>query len=787
MDRRKSFWLPENAEDVCLWLCDFEERMAYQVAGHRYSILDIVPPAPGDSSPFLLTVSVTELDVVEEDGRFVQVPTITYPAGCIEIAPHGEHQSTRVTIECICANDSWYFRCIEEDINDLWPTISKTTEVKTHTQDSKSDLGNAQEAEDHPKHATSKTKLVRSEVILLDIERFQAVMERLENLHDRVWTSSGGTQLRFGDCRHPIAILIGQTSQDGRHISTSPVRGSWDVTGGHGWAGIEAYEHPNGHTRVDFLDAYVPGWRTAKREQIGPAFVEFCQMVIEESRAAAGSRGDRWVTGDGSLAVKCAFCRATGRFPDILPVKVEDPCDVCHGKGFNVFKTDSDNVADCAYCNGDGKEYKDEYYTGDPCSVCKGTGVVLVIEQGQEAAKEPTFTWDVGRKREAVFAMSKTRGERQRERYLDTWRDALEVPVPLNTADAAVSAVLSDLTAFDRKEIIPDRIVYGFGERQAEELLSDPIGAVVIRRLEDDRTLLDIALGSAIDFCPWPPRFSPPPKHQGLFGGIRASLKCRGEFHPKIGLPINLLDGDEEYEVIRRGTLAQLAEFIRSQSVEELWDGIPFVQFSNMFRDRTEASALWLATIGDFAEGGEVCGEVRATELPGRLLIKFRDRGEGDSLTAIRWFWQAAAFLLREMERWGFSEAVDQRVLAEPRAIRDTEAGAANADGVTDWRRRRMDLIKRVVLDEFTRTPDLTKRQAGCLVTERGKTEIRAAIEKDHPDWAEVAIEKAVSDRFNDLYETPDITERDVKNDWAKLCELGEVQPWREERQKRYG
>lgn len=145
----------------------------------------------------------------------------------------------------------------------------------------------------------AQSKLVRSEVLPFDIEQFRAVMERLEILYNRIWVSSDGTQLEFVDSRHSTAIFIGQCrggEDDGRQISTSPVRGSWDVS----WrplevvecylsrnAGLEAYEQPNKHTRVDFLDNYIPGKRNWKCEPIGPAFGEFCQMVIEEARQAA--------------------------------------------------------------------------------------------------------------------------------------------------------------------------------------------------------------------------------------------------------------------------------------------------------------------------------------------------------------------------------------------------------------------------------------------------------------------------------------------------------------------
>jgi uncharacterized protein (TIGR02391 family) len=83
---------------------------------------------------------------------------------------------------------------------------------------------------------------------------------------------------------------------------------------------------------------------------------------------------------DGSLAVKCGFCDGSGQFPD-TDFDGDDlspfPCSACNGKGFNVFATSKDNLVPCGLCEGTGKGWsEDGYFTGETCTVCRGTGVI---------------------------------------------------------------------------------------------------------------------------------------------------------------------------------------------------------------------------------------------------------------------------------------------------------------------------------------------------------------------------------------------------------------------------
>jgi hypothetical protein len=180
-------------------------------------------------------------------------------------------------------------------------------------------------------------KLIRSKVIPCNIEHFRAAMERLGVLHRGRWVSSEGLQLEFEEYRHireelvtsslsaeelasvPPALdcwrAVWQTGLHSKYYKevdiTPPSRGSWAIilrSGTsqpvEGRAGIEAYERPEGTTRVDFLDGYLPGARVhrSKWEPIGSAFEEFCQMVIEEAQAAddGSDTDDRQDVGGGS-------------------------------------------------------------------------------------------------------------------------------------------------------------------------------------------------------------------------------------------------------------------------------------------------------------------------------------------------------------------------------------------------------------------------------------------------------------------------------------------------------
>lgn len=154
--------------------------------------------------------------------------------------------------------------------------------------------------------AFAVSKLIRTETIPGTVDRFRALMERLTNLTGRDgWVSSNGERLVWHEHRHtkrelvsvgpsPYSRIYGAEGLVRRHyrdIDVTPqTRGSWDVLlfpreSEHPTAnaGIEVYELPNGHTRVDFQDGYIPIAPHLNKKPIGPAFEEFCQMVIEEA------------------------------------------------------------------------------------------------------------------------------------------------------------------------------------------------------------------------------------------------------------------------------------------------------------------------------------------------------------------------------------------------------------------------------------------------------------------------------------------------------------------------
>lgn len=95
--------------------------------------------------------------------------------------------------------------------------------------------------------------------------------------------------------------------------------------------------------------------------------------------------------GDGAIAIKCAFCDGTGSFPE-TPYDEIPPCEscpICKGKGVNIFREDSDNLILCSHCNGDGKAWEEnDYFIGDNCVTCKGTGVICLNETINSTADE---------------------------------------------------------------------------------------------------------------------------------------------------------------------------------------------------------------------------------------------------------------------------------------------------------------------------------------------------------------------------------------------------------------
>lgn len=95
---------------------------------------------------------------------------------------------------------------------------------------------------------------------------------------------------------------------------------------------------------------------------------------------------------DGSFAVNCAFCEGSGLFPetafdDDTSIKTE-PCPVCRGKGINLFKVHMDSVAECRYCNGNGRGWDENgYFVGDACQVCNGTGLIIIENMSDAQTK----------------------------------------------------------------------------------------------------------------------------------------------------------------------------------------------------------------------------------------------------------------------------------------------------------------------------------------------------------------------------------------------------------------
>ena len=118
-------------------------------------------------------------------------------------------------------------------------------------------------------------------------QEFRGQMERLRNLSDGHWKSSDGEW----------SLVFSEHRNERRGLDVTPeTRTTWEVflspiTGKKGHAAIEAYQEAGGKiTRLEFWDGYYPAgvWGPAQdRKPIGPAFEEFCQMVIEEALGEA--------------------------------------------------------------------------------------------------------------------------------------------------------------------------------------------------------------------------------------------------------------------------------------------------------------------------------------------------------------------------------------------------------------------------------------------------------------------------------------------------------------------
>jgi len=164
--------------------------------------------------------------------------------------------------------------------------------------------------------------LIRTEIFHCSIKQFRASMQRLHNhLVVTGWLSSGNVRIMFGEYPYTHPVYARMPSSTGEYIMKGlydwkidcdamidvvkrpPTRASWEVTPwnssnmrpwwhpkkGRYFAGIEAYEEADGHTRVDFLDGYHPDRPQQEYLPIGSAFEEFSRMVIKEVKGVAES------------------------------------------------------------------------------------------------------------------------------------------------------------------------------------------------------------------------------------------------------------------------------------------------------------------------------------------------------------------------------------------------------------------------------------------------------------------------------------------------------------------
>jgi hypothetical protein len=160
--------------------------------------------------------------------------------------------------------------------------------------------------------------LVQSRAFPGNVQQFRAAMQRLYNrLGTEGWRSSDGRRLVLGEYPYMQGMYHFPISSDDLNgtfsvfdwkpdcdeiasktsVKRPTTRASWQVllwpkssmrplyhpTKGIYSAGIEAYEEANNCTHVRFLDGYDPEKPLRQRLEIGSAFAEFCNWVIEET------------------------------------------------------------------------------------------------------------------------------------------------------------------------------------------------------------------------------------------------------------------------------------------------------------------------------------------------------------------------------------------------------------------------------------------------------------------------------------------------------------------------
>lgn len=162
-------------------------------------------------------------------------------------------------------------------------------------------------------------ELVREITYNGTVEHFRAQMQRLQRLYlPDGWLASTGERLSFWEERQtrrkPIGVGTSSMRMWPGQPRTETIYGEVDVTPSTrcswqveplekeapGCAGIEAYEQPNSTTLLHFLDGYHPYWPIREVRPIGVAFVEFCEVVINEVCQAVGE-GDTREPGGGQF------------------------------------------------------------------------------------------------------------------------------------------------------------------------------------------------------------------------------------------------------------------------------------------------------------------------------------------------------------------------------------------------------------------------------------------------------------------------------------------------------
>lgn len=156
----------------------------------------------------------------------------------------------------------------------------------------------------------------------------------------------------------------------------------------------------------------------------------------------------------------------------------------------------------------------------------------------------------------------------------------------------------------------------------------------------------------------------------------------------------------------------------------------------------------------------QVTIEERLAELPATVPPAIKDR-LSELLRRIVLVWPETKSQLREQ----FPELFGD----DARSVEPSESGW------TPTRRARANLFKRVRRQHH----NVTMEQLAALATNCAQQEIEERLQRDDPDISTDNLDRSTHGEMEETYGQVVFSENDVKNDWDKMRQLGEVEAWK--------